>query len=200
MILTSKPEVAEQMRLLRAHGWSRNLKNPPHFPDVDSRYAFTGWGMNVRPTELQAAFGQVQLERWDLYERLRAENAVTFQKQISHLSEHVYTMQVSESAKCNWFALPLIVREGSPISRNQLAADLELSGIETRPVVAGNIARQPAAQKFPELGAENLPGADFLHDNGMYLGLHPSEDEDVIHRVVEEISRSVAQQTQRKSD
>lgn len=198
MILTANRDVAEQLRLLRAHGWSRNLKNPPVFDDVDSRYAFTGWGMNVRPTELQAAFGQVQLERWDLYERVRAENAAVFEQEIADLEEHVYSMKVSEKAKCNWFALPIIVREGSPVTRNQLVVDLERAGIETRPIVAGNIARQPVAQKFPALGADTLPGADFLHDNGLYLGLHPSEESGVINRVVQEVARSVAKQVEGK--
>jgi len=174
MILTRDPEFAERLRLLRAHGWSRNLRNPaPPSEGLDSRYTFESWGFNVRPTELQAGFGLVQLGRFDGFQENRRNNAVDFQSRISKHEQYFKLMTVAEKGECSWFALPITISPSAPFTRGEFAAYLENHGVETRPIVAGNLAKHPAASKFPDLLVENLPGADHLHDHGLYIGLHP---------------------------
>ena len=63
-----------------------------------------------------------------------------------------------------------------------------LRGVETRPVVAGNLARHPVAERIPDLAAIDMPGVDLVHRQGFYIGLHPFQDDDKIDRVGEIIN------------
>jgi CDP-4-dehydro-6-deoxyglucose reductase, E1 len=84
MVTTNNDTAAEQLRILRAHGWVRNV-NPARYelqqyPDIDERYAFVNWGLNVRPTELQAGFGLHQIELADTFAARREQLAARFMK------------------------------------------------------------------------------------------------------------------------
>ena len=174
MISTNSGEYAEHLRLLRAHGWTRNLRHPPEVKaGLDSRYQFDNWGFNVRPTELNAAFGLVQLQRFDGFQAQRQRAADYALDRIGSLAEWLSPMHVCDETGCSWFAFPVVVNAGAPFTRQELVSHLEMHGIETRPVVAGNLGRQPAAQRLEGISVGDLPGADFIHENGFYLGIHP---------------------------
>jgi CDP-6-deoxy-D-xylo-4-hexulose-3-dehydrase len=174
MIATNSGEYAEHLRLLRAHGWTRNLRRPPEVQaGLDSRYQFDNWGFNVRPTELNAAFGLVQLERFEGFQAQRQKAADYALARIGSLAEWLSPMEVREETLCSWFAFPVAVKPGAPFTRNELVSHLEAEGIETRPVVAGNLGRQPAVQRLDGISTGDLPGADYVHENGFYLGIHP---------------------------
>ena len=184
MLITTRPELAERYRLLRAHGWSRNLKNPiSPISGLDPRYTFVNWGFNVRPTELQAGFGKIQLSRADDFQIHRNRNAALFHKVLNQFEDQFSIMEIESGATCSWFALPIIMHRDSLKSREEVTNHLEQSGIETRPIVAGNLARHPAILNFPSLCDIELPGADVVHDRGFYIGIHPFDMSEQIHRI-----------------
>lgn len=189
MILTQDPELAERYRLLRAHGWSRNLHRPPAAqPGLDPRYTFLSWGFNVRPTELQAGFGLVQFERFPGFQEHRKANAGLFLDRMLPYADRLRFMNVPDGGGCIWFALPMVVQEGAGFTRDELAAYLEAEGVETRPIVAGNLAAHPASHGFQNLEFGDLPGAELIHERGLYLGLHPVRGSTSIERVAELLS------------
>jgi CDP-6-deoxy-D-xylo-4-hexulose-3-dehydrase len=193
MVLTQDPQVAEQLRLLRAHGWTRYLKNgAPSRSNVDTRYEFTTWGLNVRPMEAQGAFGLVQLGRLDGFQQSRIKNAKTFASLVEPLQDRISLMHVPDEATCSWFALPIMVNPESGVSRSELSRKLDEAGVETRPIVAGNLARQPMTKLFPQMHTGNLPGAEQIHENGFYIGLHPFEDSSLLERLVETLSEALS--------
>lgn len=187
MICCDDDEFAELLRLLRAHGWSRNLEGTSSstITGIDPRYTFLNWGFNVRPTELQAGFGLVQLGRLPGFSARRQSNAKRFAEGIARHDGVLRLMEVSERAECSWFALPLMVSPDAPFTRDDLARYLEGSGVETRPIVAGSLSRHPASALFSELSGQVLPGADVVHNNGLYLGLHPVDEPDKLDRLLE---------------
>jgi CDP-6-deoxy-D-xylo-4-hexulose-3-dehydrase len=69
MVVTDDPALDDELRGLRAHGWSRNRADKARwkerYPDFDERFLFISAGYNVRPMELQGAIGSVQLRRLD---------------------------------------------------------------------------------------------------------------------------------------
>lgn len=179
-VVTDSDHLADTLRTLRAHGWCRNLQHPPSLStDVDPRYAFISWGLNVRPTELQAGFGIHQLKKVDGWNATRRKLAATFANQIAthpELKDHL-RFPTWETGVCDpsFFALPLLAR--SRERRDYITRYLEPAGIETRPIVAGNIARHPVADHFECLREfqRDHPnsGADQIHDLGFYVGLSP---------------------------
>jgi CDP-6-deoxy-D-xylo-4-hexulose-3-dehydrase len=188
MIAVSDRDHAEQIRLLRAHGWTRNVESNKHnlkdYPEIDPRYTFINWGLNVRPTEVQAGFGLHQLNKIETFAHRREQIANTFNSFISK-TPWLQTPRVEPKAKPSWLALPIMVAEDAPFSRSELTTYLEAQGVETRPIVTGNIAKQPVAKIFPEFLSRTFPGADQVHTRGFYIGLSPMQTDAIVNRLIE---------------
>lgn len=188
MIASASLDHAEQLRLLRAHGWIRNV-DPARFdlsqhPEIDPRYAFVNWGLNVRPTEVQAGFGIRQLEKADTFGARRAAIGQRFNEFIAQ-TPWLRTPVVSAKATPSWLALPIMLQDDAPFSRQDLTAYLEGVGVETRPVVTGNVAKHPVAKLFPEFTCRSFPGADKVHAKGFYVGLSPLQTDENVDRLLE---------------
>lgn len=191
MIITSDGETAERIRLLRAHGWARNLKNQEHEllkltkdPSLDPRYTFLEWGFNVRPTELQAGFGIHQLRKFPSFKEARH---LAFQEIRESLKDLAYVRfpQVANGADPCWFAVPIMLTRDSPVTRSDATSKLQSCGIETRPIVAGNLALQPVRRRFDWLQQVDLPGASEVHSSGFYIGLHGTYDKRDIQKLID---------------
>jgi CDP-6-deoxy-D-xylo-4-hexulose-3-dehydrase len=175
MVTVSDPAMVDKLRVLRAHGWLRNVSSMPSeiaSLDVDPRYAFVNWGFNLRPTELQAGFGLRQLEKLPGFNARRAELSKQFYDWVD-AAPWLARPKVEADATPSWMALPIMVDAKAPFTRKQLVDHLESHGVETRPVVTGNVARQPVARAFASLTKHPLPGADAVHERGFYVGLSP---------------------------
>jgi CDP-6-deoxy-D-xylo-4-hexulose-3-dehydrase len=186
MILTNDKEFAKKCRLLRAHGWEREINSSvgKSSDDIDQRFKFVTWGFNVRPTEIQAGFGIEQIKKMDLFEVARDKNAEILNDCILRNRKFLSTMKVEESVKCSWFAFPIMVKKNAPFSRLDFANFLDTNGVETRPIVAGNLAKQPAILHYPEISFDVLKGADLIHEHGLYIGIHPTTEFKNLSRVI----------------
>lgn len=179
MVTTPSGRFAEQLRTLRSHGWARGMTNPP--PGSDPRYTFVDWGFNLRPTEVAAAIGLEQLKKLPDMNAARTRNYERFAKALA-TNTRIDLPVVPPKGKPSWFGLPLFALE-----RDRLAQFLEDRGVETRPILGGNLANHPAFQKHgvrAAPGLARLDGANRVHHDGLYVGLHPIED-DRVEKVAE---------------
>ena len=165
-------------RLLRSHGWE---------PRKDYRFWFPTWGLNVRPTEVQGAFGNVQMTRLNESIAARQRN---YDRLVAgtHGYSHLTGIRVLPGCQPAWHGYPLMVSPLAPYNRDILCEYFNEHGIETRPIIAGNLARQPAVLNDPRIITGQLPGADFVHRNGFYIGLASRDDEPGTTYVAEVLS------------
>ena len=187
MVVTEAPELADDLRSFRAHGWVRDRSDrvswAHDFPDIDSRFLFATTGYNVRPMELQGAIGSVQLRRLDTMLEARARLArdvAGWLAQSAPWLELVGGDTISSDPTLprrtrshSWMTLPLRLAEDAPVARDTLMNHLELQGVETRPVIAGNLARHPAARRIPHRVAASLKESDAVLDRALMIGCHP---------------------------
>ncbi|MBZ5583532.1 MAG: DegT/DnrJ/EryC1/StrS family aminotransferase [Acidobacteriia bacterium] len=177
MVTTRDPEIAELMRCLRAHGWTRQLKRrgeiEARHPEIDPAFLFVNTGFNVRPTEINAAFGLVQLGRLDGFNQRRKAIAADWIGRLGALIEDgtISPMQPTPGADCAWFGFPMLCRNREV--RDALKRRLDERGVEHRPIICGNMARQPALARLPHRIAGTLSGADAIMDRGLLWGAHP---------------------------
>lgn len=174
--VTNDPEFAELMRVLRAHGWTRELKRPEkylaQYPEIDRRFLFINSGFNLRATETQAAMGLIQLPKLDQFIATRTTNTAFFRERLAKYEDHFEFVQVTPGATSSWFGFPMTIKAGSPVTVKALCAHLNADGIETRPLIAGNMAEQPAMKLFPHRIAGDLPNATHIMRHGFTFGNH----------------------------
>jgi CDP-6-deoxy-D-xylo-4-hexulose-3-dehydrase len=133
--------------------------------------------MNLRPTEVQGAFGKVQLAKLPGFLQARSRNFVLLATvTCDEYPEFFLPAPYVEGCDPAWHGFPLTVRKDASFTRDQLCAYLESRGVETRPLIAGNIARQPALLEEKRVIGGHLPGADAVHDRAFYLGLASHDD------------------------
>jgi CDP-4-dehydro-6-deoxyglucose reductase, E1 len=187
MVITSDPELADDLRGLRAHGWVRNRSDREHwiaqYPELDPRFLFATVGYNVRPTEIQGAIGSVQLRRLDqmLFARESLARAVhgwldasaPWLELIGADAFDAATPADRRDRRHSWMTLPLRLRSGAPVARNAVIEHFEQCGVETRPVIAGNLARHPAVSQVAHRSAASMDVCDALLRDAFMIGCHP---------------------------
>lgn len=168
------------VRSLRAHGWARDVdadikaswESEFEIDEFRSLYTFYLPGYNFRSTDLGAFLGLSQLKKADLIATRRQENFERYRMGL----EDRYWVQKSENDLLSSFAFGTVVSNRLDVYRH-----LKACGIESRPLICGNIGRQPFWIK--KYGETRLPNADIIHDCGMYLpnhiGLTPAEIDEV---------------------
>jgi CDP-6-deoxy-D-xylo-4-hexulose-3-dehydrase len=187
MLVTNDAQLADLARSMRAHGWTRDMAQREAFeaanPWIDSRFLFVNVGYNLSPMELQAAFGLVQLKRLDSFNASRRSNAEYLLDALSGLSEHVDFVTEQRGGRSTWFGFTVMTESGDV--RRRLSAHLEARGVATRPIVAGNLAIQPAFRDNPHRTVGHLVGATQVGERGLFIGNHPNLSKEQLDHIVE---------------
>jgi CDP-6-deoxy-D-xylo-4-hexulose-3-dehydrase len=180
--VTNNFELTETMRVLRAHGWSREAdqhkKYVEQYPDIDPRFIFINQGYNLRPTEVNAAIGMHQLPKLDTYINNRRETAAFFLKNLSKYEEFFSFQQEEPKGKHVWFGFPIIVKNNAPFTVKEITAFIQENKIETRPIIAGNMARHPAFEMYEHKISGTLEAADTVMKQGFAFACHHAVDQD----------------------
>ncbi|HCE45324.1 MAG TPA: DegT/DnrJ/EryC1/StrS aminotransferase [Lentisphaeria bacterium] len=183
MICTNDDELAEMARMVRANGWDRNLspeqqmrwrKSNKVLNEYYSKYVFYDLAYNLRPTEITGFLGLTQIKYLKDNIRKRQKNYLKLESVVSKNPDLV-SIDTSHLKLISNFAFPVICRT-KEIKEKYLIRFFE-SEIEIRPVIAGNIQRQPFYKKYVNKEYK-LPGTDFIHFCGFYCGNYPELTED----------------------
>ena len=172
MAVTPDDEIASRLLAMRSHGWSRGEKNASEI-SFDERYQFISTGFNLRPTDINGAFGLHQLKKLPHFNDARKRLTRQLLQEISAVVKagHLRPMRPSEDVEAVLFGFPVLCRNREV--RDSLANYLDSHGIEVRPIICGNIARQPAMSSVTHRTVGPLAGADEIMSCGLYWGLHP---------------------------
>jgi CDP-6-deoxy-D-xylo-4-hexulose-3-dehydrase len=176
MVVTDDEELNDLARSLRAHGWSRDMSTRPELEaehaNIDPRFLFVNVGYNLRPMETQAAFGKVQLDRLESFNDQRRVNAQRLTEALDPYRDRVRLINEQEGGRSTWFGFSMIT--DSAEQRNELRDHLEARNIATRPIVAGNLALQPAFTSNEHRIVGDLEVATRVGERGLFIGNHPN--------------------------
>ena len=187
MVTCNKKEDYDLLFALRSHGWlggtrfyKRNLKLYNDYakqnPKLDPRYIFINSGFNLRPTDIQAAIAHNQFKRLDKLKKYRKINRNLIIKKL--LTSKKWNNQFKfivtpKNIDPSWMGLPILVSEKYKNKKQKFINFLDQKGIETRPIISGNFANQPAAKLY-KLNEKNIKfnNAQKIQDLGFLIGLH----------------------------
>jgi len=178
MVCTDDEDLANMLRMVRVNGWDRNLSAPAKEKirakhnvrsDLDASFAFYDLGFNLRPTEITGFLGRNQLKYVPQSIAARERNFLQVQAAVG-ANPDLIPLSFGHQSVVSSFSMPVICRTQE--GRARLSERLREAGIEHRPVIAGNIQRQPFYAKYVNQ-TYPLEGADQIHDCGLYFGNYP---------------------------
>lgn len=126
----------------------------------DHKFLYGVLGYNFKSSEMNAAFGLVQLKRFEQFEGIRRAN---FERYLENLKDVREIILPDDSIKPNWLAVPLQTED-----RLGLLTFLEDNNIQTRVTFAGNVTRHPIYREY----LQEFENSDLIMKNGFLLGAH----------------------------
>lgn len=173
-VTTDDEELYHILLSLRAHGWTRNLpkenlvcKKSDDWFEESFRFVLPGY--NVRPVEMSGAIGIEQLKKLPDFLLQRRKNAKLF---VELFENHPDFMVQKEIGNSSWFGFSLIIKPTSSLKRADVVKKLMDKKIDCRPIVTGNFTRNEVMKYFDYSIHKELSNADYLHENGFFVGNH----------------------------
>ena len=188
MISTNDSDLYDLMKMKRSHGLARVSDNFDSYinknPEIEKTFLFVTDGYNFRNTELAAVLGLSQLKRLNKFIGIRRNNYFKFLS-VVYENKNFHPLQPSLGNSC--FCFPFICKTKE--IKNKLISLLKKYKIEYRPIVGGNLLKQPYLnyQIDSNIGVLN---ADIIHENGVYIGNNQfvsNSDMKLLARIIEEI-------------
>jgi CDP-6-deoxy-D-xylo-4-hexulose-3-dehydrase len=143
MISTNNYDLYDLMRIKRSHGLARESEKYEYYAskysNVSKEFLFVTDGYNFRNTELGAVMGLSQLPRLDKYIQIRNKNYQMFLNLISKHSDKFIIPNFDSS--CSNFCFPVLCKTKE--IADKLKQLFDKNGIEHRPIISGNLLRQP---------------------------------------------------------
>jgi CDP-4-dehydro-6-deoxyglucose reductase, E1 len=176
----------------------------------DHKYIYTHLGYNLKPTDVQAAIGRKQLEKFATFAAARRRNWHTLRTLLDPLSEWLDFQLPTHAtgwgsdgfrwdssghrSDPSWFGFMIRVKPKSPVSRRDLAVALHEAKIGNRMLFGGNLVRQPVFAQARKTGAfpmrivGDLAGADAIMNETLFVGVYPGLAEDACGYVAEMVA------------
>jgi CDP-6-deoxy-D-xylo-4-hexulose-3-dehydrase len=159
-------------------------------PEIDPQFLFVTAGYNFRNTELGAVLGLSQLKKLDRFIEKRQSNYRKFinimlidGRDKFYVPGGGYIEEGNSS-----FCFPLIAK--TPYIKDQVIRRLKMNFIEYRPVVGGNLLRQPYMEGHKIACKDGPYNVDIVHENGIYIGNNQFVGDREL-KILEDIIRSL---------
>ena len=171
-VTTDDEEIYHVLLSLRAHGWTRNLPQKNHVSNksddwFEESFRFVLPGYNVRPIEMSGAIGIEQLKKLPSFLKQRRVNARLFVELFKDHPDFIIQKDIDSSS---WFGFSLIIKPSSKLKRKNIVNKLQENKIDCRPIVTGNFTRNEVMKYFDYKVHKKLKNADYLHENGFFVG------------------------------
>lgn len=179
LAMTDNPRYAEILRSLANHGRNniyisidddKNVTGAELKNIVSHRFNFVRRGYSHRVTEMEGALGCAQFERRKEIVEKRQANAAYFNEHLASFGTHLQLPVVTPSIDHVFMLYPVVIKETSPIKKEDIVQFLEEHNIETRDMMP--LINQPFYIKlFGDIEAQ-YPVARWINRNGFYIGSH----------------------------
>ncbi|WP_459815011.1 lipopolysaccharide biosynthesis protein RfbH [Campylobacter concisus] len=142
----------------------------------DHKYVYSHFGFNLKVSDMQAAVGCAQIEKFPTFVARRKENFKRLYDGLKDIKELILVTSQPNSDP-SWFGFMMTVADGAKFSRNDLSEYLENANIQTRNLFAGNMTRHPLfldLQKdidFRIVG--ELKNTDKIMNDSLWIGVYP---------------------------
>ena len=160
----------------------------------DHKFVYSHFGYNLKTTDLQAAVGCAQLEKFPLFVERRKHNFNHLKDGLKGTEDKLILPAASEYADPSWFGFLVTCREG--VDRNKIVSHVESKGIQTRMLFSLILIKHPC---FDEMRKNEegyrvvgtLKNTDRVMEDSFWVGVYPGLKDEMIDYMIETIKAAL---------
>ncbi len=160
----------------------------------DHKYVYSHFGYNLKATDLQAAVGCAQLEKFPSFVERRIHNFNRLRAALEPIADKVILPEACENSRPSWFGFLITCKDG--VSRNDVVKYVESHGVQTRMLFAGNLTKHPCFDEMRKTGegyriVGELTNTDRIMNDTFWVGVYPGMTDEMIDYMAECITEAV---------
>lgn len=160
----------------------------------DHKYVYSHFGYNLKATDLQAAIGCAQLDKFPGFVEKRKKNFEHLAKRLADVGDKIILPQACPNSAPSWFGFLMTCEEG--IDRNNLVQKLEEKGIQTRMLFAGNLTKHPCFDEMRKTGTGyrivgSLDNTERIMKDTFWVGVYPGMTTEMLDYMADNIIETV---------
>lgn len=159
----------------------------------DHKYVYSHFGYNLKATDMQAAIGCAQLEKFPGFVERRKHNFQRLKQGLlaadknGLISERLILPEACENSDPSWFGFPVTCNEGT--DRSRVVSYMEEHGVQTRMLFAGNLMKHPCFNEMRASGegyrvVGELVNTDRIMADTFWIGVYPGMTDEMIDYMV----------------
>jgi CDP-6-deoxy-D-xylo-4-hexulose-3-dehydrase len=161
----------------------------------DHKYVYSHFGYNLKATDMQAAVGCAQLEKFPSFVERRRHNFDRLRAALQSFTDKLILPEACPGSTPSWFGFLLTCKEG--IERTKVVSHIEASGIQTRMLFAGNLVKHPCFDGMRASGkgyrvVGDLTNTDRIMNDTFWVGVYPGMADEMIDYMAKTIIEAVS--------
>ena len=161
----------------------------------DHKYVYSHFGYNLKATDMQAAIGCAQLDKFPSFVEKRRHNFERLWKNLEDTADRLILPVAAEHSNPSWFGFLITCREG--VDRNRLVQYIESKGVQTRMLFAGNLTKHPCFDEMRKEGkgyriVGGLEETDRIMADTFWVGVYPGMTDEKIDYMAKVIKEGLA--------
>ncbi len=162
----------------------------------DHKYVYSHFGYNLKATDMQAAVGCAQLDKFPSFVEKRKQNFNRLYDGLKDLDDKLILPAKEPNSDPSWFGFMITVKDN--LNRNDIVQYLETHGVQTRMLFAGNLIKHPCFDqirgddsKYRVVG--NLKNTDKIMKDTFWIGVYPGMTNEKLDYMIKCIKEAVTQ-------
>ena len=162
----------------------------------DHKYVYSHFGYNLKATDMQAAIGCAQIEKFPSFVERRRYNFERLYAGLKRVEEKIILPVPCENSRPSWFGFLITVKEG--LNAVDVVKYIEEHGVQTRRLFAGNLTKHPCFDQMRMTGkgyriVGDLKNTDYIMENTFWVGVYPGMTDEMIDYMAKIICEAVEQ-------
>lgn len=160
----------------------------------DHKYTYSHFGYNLKASDMQAAVGCAQLEKFSGFVEKRKRNHARLLNALEGLEDRIVLPKPAPNSDPSWFGFLITCKEG--VDRQEVVERIEDAGIQTRALFAGNLTKHPCFDQMRETGegyriVGDLSATDTIMEKSFWVGVYPGMTDEKIDYMASVIRKAV---------
>ncbi len=160
----------------------------------DHKYVYSHFGYNLKATDMQAAVGCAQLEKFPSFVERRRHNFAYLREKLQVVADKLILPEAAANSNPSWFGFLLTCRPG--VDREKVVPYIEEKGVQTRMLFAGNLIKHPCFDEMRASGEGyrvigDLYVTDTIMTNTFWIGVYPGMTDEMLDYMASVIIEAV---------